>query len=193
MVVRPNAETLKGGGSVKILSLEQLLQDQLRSIYDAEKQLLTAMPEMAKAAYSQELKEAIQAHIRVTENQLVRLDEVFASIGTEAPSESCTGMKGLIQEGQETITKETTDALRDAVLIGAASRIEHYEISAYGTARGVAERLRLDHVAELLQETITEEEEADEKLTEISESLLELLATIEESDQGKRHQEGPRY
>jgi ferritin-like metal-binding protein YciE len=166
-----------------IASLEQLLQEELRDIYDAEKQLVKALPKMAKAAGSQELKEAIQEHLEVTKGQVQRLEEIFTSMGTKAQSKPCAGMKGLIQEGEEKIEQKAADPFHDAGLIGAAQRVEHYEIAAYGTARAMAERPGLDEVAELLQETITEEEEADETLTEVAEKLLMDVSGEGESEE----------
>ena len=167
---------------MKIERLEQLLQEELRDIYDAEKQLVKALPKMAKAARSDELKEAITEHLEVTKGQVERLEQVFTLLGVKAQGKSCAGMKGLIEEGQEQVELDALDPLKDSAIIGAAQRVEHYEIAAYGTARTFAEKLGLDEVAELLQETISEEEEADEKLTEVSEGLLEDLVVSEEAE-----------
>ena len=169
---------------MKVENLKQLLQQELRDIYDAEKQLVKALPKMAKAARSEELQEAIKEHLGVTQQQVQRLEQVFSSLGVKAQSKTCLGMRGLIEEGNEQMELDATDELKDAAIIGAAHRVEHYEIAAYGTARTFAEKLDLDEVAELLQETITEEEEADEKLTEISENLLGELSASEEGESG---------
>ena len=168
---------------MKVESLDQLLQEELRDIYDAEKQLVKALPKMAKAASSEELREALNEHLEVTKGQVERLEQVFETLGTKAKSKSCAGMKGLIEEGEEIIGQDATDELKDAAIIGAAQRVEHYEIAAYGTARTFAERLGNDEVAELLQETLTEEEEADERLTEISESLLDAVGVSEQAEE----------
>lgn len=156
-------------------NLEQLLEEELKDIYDAEKQLVKALPKMAKAASSPELKAALTEHLEVTTNQVSRLEQVFESLGMKAKGKTCNGMKGLVEEGQETIDQDASDVLRDVALIGAAQRVEHYEMAAYGTARTFAEQLGKDDAAELLQETLDEEKEADEKLTEISESLLQTV------------------
>jgi len=172
---------------MKVESLDQLLQEELRDIYDAEKQLVKAIPKMAKAASSPELQEALSEHLDVTKGQVTRLEEVFEKLGTKAKGKSCAGMKGLVEEGEEVIGQDASDELKDLAIIGAAQRVEHYEIAAYGTARTFAERLGNEEVAELLQETLTEEEEADERLTEISESLLEAVSegeTAEEEEEG---------
>ena len=172
---------------MKVDSLDQLLQEELRDIYDAEKQLVKAIPKMAKAASSPELQEALNEHLATTKGQVTRLEEVFDKLGTKAKGKSCAGMKGLIEEGEEVIGQDASDELKDLAIIGAAQRVEHYEIAAYGTARTFAERLGNEEVAELLQETLTEEEEADEKLTEISQTLLEAVSqgeTAEEEGEG---------
>ena len=168
---------------MKVESLDQLLQEELRDIYDAEKQLVKAIPKMAKAASSPELQEALNEHLEVTKGQVERLEQVFEKLGTKARGKTCAGMKGLIAEGEEVIGQDASDELADLAIIGAAQRVEHYEIAAYGTARTFAERLGNEEVAELLQETLTEEEEADERLTEISESLLEAVSQVEEAEE----------
>jgi len=170
---------------MKMESLDELLQEELRDIYDAEKQLVKALPKMVKAASSPDLQEALNEHLDVTKAQVTRLEEVFAKLGTKAKGKSCAGMKGLIEEGEEVAGQDGSDELRDLAIIGAAQRVEHYEIAAYGTARTFAERLGNEEVAELLQETLTEEEEADERLTEISETLLEAVSEGEEAEEAE--------
>jgi ferritin-like metal-binding protein YciE len=161
---------------MKIDSLEQLLQEELRDIYDAEKQLVKALPKMAKAASSPELQEAINSHLEETKGQVQRLEQVFEALGTKARGKTCAGMKGLIEEGQEAMEQDASDELKDAAIIGAAQRVEHYEIAAYGTARTFAEKLGHSDVVDLLQETLDEEVQADEKLTEVSETLLDAVS-----------------
>jgi ferritin-like metal-binding protein YciE len=168
---------------MKIESVDQLLQEELRDIYDAEKQLVKALPKMVKACDSEELREAISEHLDITKGQVTRLEQVFEKLGTKAKGKSCAGMKGLIEEGEEVIGQDADGQLKDLAIIGAAQRVEHYEIAAYGTARTLAERLGNEEVAELLQETLTEEEEADEKLTEISESLLDAVGEAEGTEE----------
>src|SRR5581483_3139505 len=163
------------GGDVKIENLNTLFEEELKDIYDAEKRLVRALPKMAKAASSEQLKQALQEHLEVTKGQVQRLEEVFESIGRPAKAKTCAGMKGLIEEGEEVMSEDAEDQLMDAAIIGAAQRVEHYEIAAYGTARTFAERLGNQQAAELLQQTLDEEKEADEKLTEISEQLLESM------------------
>jgi ferritin-like metal-binding protein YciE len=168
---------------MKVDTLDQLLLEELRDIYDAEKQLVKALPKMAKAVSSEELRETINEHLQVTKGQVERLEQVFEKLGTKAKGKTCAGMKGLIEEGEEAVGQSGSKELKDAAIIGAAQRVEHYEIAAYGTARTFAERLGNEEVAELLQETLTEEEEADERLTEISECLLDAVGQIERSEE----------
>src|SRR5947208_14163446 len=130
---------------------------------------------MAKAASSEELKQALEEHLQVTKNQVARLEEVFETIGVPAKAKTCAGMKGLIEEGEEVIDEDAEENLLDAAIIGAAQRVEHYEIAAYGTVRTFAEKLGNDKAVELLQQTLDEEKEADEKLTQISEQLLDSM------------------
>jgi ferritin-like metal-binding protein YciE len=168
---------------MRIETLEQLLQDEIRDIYDAEKQLVKAIPKMAKAASSSELEEALKHHLEQTQGQVQRLEQVFEALGTKAKGKTCAGMKGLIEEGQEAIGVEASGELKDLAIIGAAQRVEHYEIAAYGTARTFAERLGNQDVVDLLQETLDEEKEADEKLSEISGTLLEGVSESEEEEE----------
>jgi len=167
---------------MKIEKLEQLLEEELRDIYDAEKQLVKALPKMSEAASSEELRAALSEHLEVTKGQVERLERVFEAMGAKVKGKTCAGMKGLIEEGEEVMKEDATEELLDAALIGAAQRVEHYEIAAYGTARTFAETLGKTEIAEMLQETLDEEEEADQKLTEISESLLENFAELDESE-----------
>ena len=170
---------------MKTENLEQLFQQELQDIYDAEKQLVKALPKMAKAASSQELQEAIKEHLEQTKAQVQRIEQIFENMGAKAKSKPCAGMRGLIEEGQEVMGEDLPDELKDLAIIGAAQRVEHYEIAAYGTARTFAERLGNNEAAEMLQETLTEEEEADEKLTQISESLLEAVSQGEALEEGE--------
>jgi ferritin-like metal-binding protein YciE len=162
---------------VKVTSLEQLLQQELQDLYDAEKQLVKALPKVAKAASSDELREAITEHLEVTKGQVERIEQVFEVLGAKAKSTPCAGMKGIISEGQEVIEEDAPDALKDLAVIGAAQRVEHYEMAGYGTARALAERLGNKEAVDLLQETLDEEKEADQKLTELAQSLLQSVDT----------------
>jgi ferritin-like metal-binding protein YciE len=147
---------------------------------------------MAQAANSPELKEALEEHLEVTKTQVQRLEQVFDLLDKPAKSRPCAGMKGLIEEGQEVMGEDATDDLMDAAIIGAAQRVEHYEMAAYGTARTFAERLGETEVAGLLEETLNEEKEADEKLTEISEKLLNGIDTEGEEETATAAKKQPK-
>lgn len=178
-----------------IETLEQLLLEEIRDIYDAEKQLVKAIPKMAKAASSTELSDALREHLEQTQGQVQRLEQVFEALGTKAKGKTCAAMKGLIEEGQEVIGSEASDEMKDLAIIGAAQRVEHYEIAAYGTVRTFAERLGNQDIVDLLQETLDEEKEADDKLSDISQTLLEGVSGSEEADEettGAGMGSGPR-
>jgi Mn-containing catalase len=155
--------------------LKELLIDELQDIYHAERQLVKALPKMAKAANSSELKEAFQNHLTETQGQVERLNQAFDLLGEKAKAKVCKGMVGLVEEGQEAIAdgKEKEDSIADLALIGAAQRVEHYEISAYGTARTIAEQLGQDEVVQLLEQTLEEEKTADQTLSRIAGPLFE--------------------
>jgi ferritin-like metal-binding protein YciE len=152
-------------------SLKELLVEELRDLLDAEKQLTKALPKMAKAASNEELKEGFEMHLEETKTHVERLKEAFELLGETARGKTCAAMKGLIEEGSEAIDQEGPDNLRDAKLIGAAQRVEHYEIAAYGTARAFAETIGETAVVDLLQQTLDEEGETDKKLTALAETI----------------------
>jgi ferritin-like metal-binding protein YciE len=164
-------------------SLNALLVAQLRDIYDAEKRLTKAIPKMAKAATNDDLRTALEEHLQETEQQVARLEEAFGHLGEKAKGKPCAGMKGIIEEGDEHVKEDyDDDDLRDAVIIGSAQRVEHYEIAAYGTAIAHARLLELDDVVGLLEESLEEEKAADVKLTEIAESVVNIEAASEDED-----------
>ena len=156
-----------------LTSLRELLVDELRDLHNAENQLVEALPKMAEAASHEELKEGFQEHLEQTREHVDRLDRCFKILGATAKGKTCHAMKGLVEEGKEAIEEEAPDPIRDAKLIGAAQRVEHYEIAAYGTARAFAQTLGEDKVADLLQETLDEEGETDKKLTVLAETINE--------------------
>jgi ferritin-like metal-binding protein YciE len=153
---------------MKIPSIEKLLEDQLKDIYSAENQLVKALPRMAKASAADGLKEAFTAHLEETRGQVARLDEVAKLLGVKLTGKKCVAMEGLIEEGKEVIDAEGPAEVIDLALIAGAQKVEHYEISAYGSARALAEQLGHSEVASLLQESLDEESAADEKLTGIA-------------------------
>ncbi|MGH7657678.1 MAG: ferritin-like domain-containing protein [Gemmatimonadales bacterium] len=156
------------GGLMAIESLQDLLVDHLRDMYHAEKQLVKALPKMVKAASNGELRTAFEDHLSVTKEQVTRLERVFEELGTPARTKRCVGMEGLIEEGKELLAEDAAEVVQDAGLIAAAQKVEHYEISAYGTARTWARQLGLDMAAKLLDQSLEEEVEADETLSGIA-------------------------
>jgi ferritin-like metal-binding protein YciE len=169
-------------------SLEALMQDELKDIYDAEKQLTKALPKLAKKATAEELREGFEEHLRQTEQHIERLEQVFEQLGMPARGKTCRGMKNLIAEGDEMIREAEDDATRDALMIAAAQKVEHYEIAAYGTLRTWATLLGKNDVASMLEDTLEEEKETDQKLTEIAESFVNQAAADEgeEGDEERR-------
>jgi ferritin-like metal-binding protein YciE len=162
-------------------SMTALLVDELRDLYDAEKRLTKAIPKLAKKASNEELRTALDDHLQETEQQVARLEEAFAHLDTRAKGKPCAGMRGIIEEGDEHVKEDyDDDDLRDAVIIGSAQRVEHYEIAAYGTAVAHARLLDLGEVASLLEETLEEEKAADRRLTEIAESVVNVEAADDE-------------
>jgi ferritin-like metal-binding protein YciE len=164
-------------------SLEGLLQDELKDIYDAEKQLTKALPKMAKKATNDELRQAFEEHLQQTEQHIERLDQVFEQLDMPARGKKCEGMRGLIAEGQEMMSEAEDDATRDAVMIASAQKVEHYEIASYGSVRTWANLLGKSKVAALLEETLDEEKEADQRLTSIAESIVNPEAARGEQDE----------
>ena len=156
--------------SPRLDSMECLLVDQLEDLYDAEQRLTKALPKVAAAASDPQLKKLIQEHLRETEGQVTRLERAFKLLGKEAKSKTCEAMKGLVAEGDEMIGASGDPAVKDAALIATAQRVEHYEIAGYGCARTFAQRLGKTEVARLLEETLDEEKGADQKLTRLAES-----------------------
>src|SRR5437016_3717530 len=157
---------------MKIETMEDLFLAQIEDLYDAEKRLVKALPKMSEAASTPELRQAFDSHLEETRGQVGRLEEVFAEMGKDAKGETCDAMKGLIKEGEEIIDAIDESPLRDAGLIAAANRVEHYEIAAYGTARSFAQILGMNPAVALLEETLREEKAADHKLTQIAESMV---------------------
>lgn len=147
--------------------LRQLYIDELKDLYSAEHQMVKALPKMAKAASSEELRAAFLEHLDQTKGQVQRLETIFDRLGESPKGKKCAGMEGLVKEGSENIS-DYEEEVRDAALIGAAQRVEHYEIAGYGTVIAFAELLRENQQVSLLQETLEEEKEADKKLTELS-------------------------
>ncbi len=155
-------------GSPDIHSLRDLLLDQIRDLYDAENRLVEAIPRMADNASSPDLQRALREHLEQTRRHVTRLDEVFRRLSVQPERGTCAAMKGLIQEGENMIKSKALPAVKDAGLIAAAQRVEHYEMAGYGTARTFAEQLGHPDVASILQSTLDEEGEANKRLNEIA-------------------------
>jgi ferritin-like metal-binding protein YciE len=164
-------------------SLHDLYVDELRDLYSAENQLLKALPRMAKAAAHDDLKAAFTEHLEVTRGQVERLAQVFKALGEKPTGKKCKAMEGLIEEAKELFEEEAEAAVLDAALIGAAQRVEHYEIAGYGCVRTFARLLGYEDAAELLQETLDEEGEADQKLTTLAESVINVDAQASDDEE----------
>jgi ferritin-like metal-binding protein YciE len=162
--------------STEFNSFQDLFVEQIKDLYDAENRLTDALPKMADAATSSQLKQAFESHLRETQGHVARLEQVFRQISLEPKRETCEAMKGLVAEGETMIKAKGDPDIKDAALIAAAQRVEHYEISGYGTARTFAQRLGLTQAANLLQQTLQEEKAADEKLNQIAESSVNRQA-----------------
>ena len=163
--------------------LQELLVEEMRDLYNAEGQLLKALPKMAKAAQSERLKEAFERHLEETEQQIDRLEQAFKLLGEPVKGKKCKAMEGLIEEGKEIMEEHSESPTLDAALICAAQKVEHYEIASYGTLCTWADLLGLDEVADLLKESLDEEETTDESLTEIAESEINVEAVADKEEE----------
>jgi len=163
---------------MKLESLHDLFVHELQDLYSAENQLLEALPEMAEAAASPQLKSAFQMHFEETKRQVERLDLVFKELEESAGDEMCMGMQGLIEEGSDLIDEDADPTVKDAGLIVAAQKVEHYEMAAYGSCCVFAETLGFDRVKQLLKETLSEEEATDKKLSQLAESIINVQAAL---------------
>jgi ferritin-like metal-binding protein YciE len=157
-------------------NLQELLVEELKDIYNAEGQLLKALPKMAKKASNPKLKRAIETHLRETEGQIQRLEQAFEKLGEKARGKKCHAMEGLIEEGKEVMSEDMDEDVMDAALIAAAQKVEHYEIATYGTVRTWANLLGMKDVARLLQQNLDEEGKTDKMLTQLAESEINIEA-----------------
>jgi ferritin-like metal-binding protein YciE len=164
---------------MKLKTLHDLYVEELKDLYSAEQQILKALPKMAKAAASSELADAFQEHLKVTQGHVERLDKIFEMLEISPKGKKCKAMDGLLEEGKELMNEDADPSVMDAALIAAAQRVEHYEMAGYGCVRTFARHLGYDEAAELLQETLAEESEADKKLTELAESAVNVEAMKE--------------
>jgi len=169
-------------------ALKELYIDELKDIYNAENQLVKALPKMAKAATSDELRTGFEEHLEQTRGHVQRLEQIFKALGEKPSGKKCKGMEGLVAEGQEMMGEDFEDDVMDAALISAAQRVEHYEIAAYGTVRTYAELLGEDTAVQLLEQTLEEEKETDQKLTDMA-SEINVKAMGEGSGEGSSEED----
>lgn len=171
------------------MTLHEMMLDEIRDLYHAEKQLTKALPKMAKAATNEDLREAFEMHLEETQEQITRLEEVFEALGEKVKAKPCPGMAGIIQEGSETMQEDADGAVMDAALIAAAQRAEHYEIGAYGTCIEWARLMGHNEVVSLLEQTLEEEKATDKKLTMLAESEINPAALAEGQEEGDEEEE----
>jgi len=167
-------------------SLRQLYINELKDLYNAETQLVKALPKMAKASSNAELRQGFEEHLRQTSEHVSRLEQIFDMLGEKATGKKCLGMDGLVKEGAEVLSEDYEGAVMDAAIIGAAQRVEHYEIAGYGTARTFAETLGENEHISLLEQTLEEEKQTDEKLTQLAEEINSQAAEGEQEEEGHR-------
>jgi ferritin-like metal-binding protein YciE len=163
---------------MKLDSMSDLYLAELRDMYNGEKQLVKALPKMAKAAATEELRTAIEEHLQQTQNHVSRLETIFKSLDEKPGGETCEAMRGLVTEGEEVLKADGEDAVRDAGLIMAAQKVEHYEMATYGSLREFAQLLNRQQDVDLLQQTLEEEKMADKKLNEIAEQVVNKRALV---------------
>ncbi|HSY65324.1 MAG TPA: ferritin-like domain-containing protein [Terriglobales bacterium] len=165
--------------------LRELYIEELKDLYNAENQLVKALPKMAKAASSDELRQGFEDHLEQTKGHVQRLEQIFQALGESPKGKKCKGMEGLVEEGSEVMHEDFEGALMDAAIIGAAQRVEHYEIAAYGTVCAFAEELGETEQNSLLNETLQEEKETDEKLTHLAQQINAQANEGEEQEQSE--------
>jgi len=176
------ASAKKPGEKSSKETLEDIFEGLLKDVYWAEKHLLKALPKLAKASFNEDLKEAFEGHLEETKLQVSRVEEIFSLIKVKPVAKKCEAMEGLVKEGEEAITDHAKSHARDAALIAAAQKVEHYEISAYGTLRTMATVLGRVQCAQLLEETKDEEAHADVKLTALATKINEMAAEFVEEE-----------
>jgi ferritin-like metal-binding protein YciE len=170
-------------------SLRELYVNELKDLYNAETQLVKALPKMAKASSNAELRQGFEEHLRQTSEQVSRLEEIFEMLGEKPTGKKCVGMEGIVKEGAETLAEDYEGALMDSAIIGAAQRVEHYEIAGYGTVKAFAELLGEHEHVSLLEQTLREEKETDEKLTQLAGQINSQAGRGEEAETESRETE----
>src|SRR5580765_6380724 len=171
MATRVTAGTHIGRNTMQKDSLRELYVAELKDLYNAETQLVKALPKMAKASSHAELRQGFEEHLRQTSEHVSRLEQIFDMLGEKPTGKKCLGMEGLVKEGAETLKEDYEDALMDAAIIGAAQRVEHYEIAGYGTVRAFAELLGENEHVSLIEQTLEEEKQTDEKLSQLADQI----------------------
>jgi ferritin-like metal-binding protein YciE len=171
---------------MKITTLDQLLEDELKDIYSGETQLLEALPKMAEAAQSKDLRAAFEKHLTETQTHVRRVEQICTDLKIDPQGKTCAGMQGLIKEGQEVIESDMEAEPKQAALIGAAQRVEHYEIAAYGTARAHARQLGYLKAFDLLSQTLDEEKTTEQKLTQLAENRVNVKAAMSSGEAGSQ-------
>ena len=166
-------------------SLDKLFLEELRDMYNGEKQITRALPKMAKAAESPELQQAFTKHLKETEGQIQRLERIFQELGQPVRGKTCKGLQGILEEGKEMMEEDSEEAVLDAALISAAQKVEHYEIASYGCLRTYAQLLGYDRAVKLLEQNLAEEEAADQKLTQLGESGINEAAAAVGGETGE--------
>ena len=173
-------------------SLRDLYIDELRDLYNAETQLVKALPKMAKASTDDRLRQGFEEHLRQTSEHVSRLEQIFEMLDEKPSGKKCLGMEGLVKEGADTMKEDYADELMDAAIIGAAQRVEHYEIAGYGTVRDFAKLLGEDEHVSLLEQTLAEEKETDQKLTQLAEEINSRSAEEVETEASEERSTRPR-
>lgn len=166
-------------------TLRELYIDELRDLYNSETQLVKALPKMAKASANDQLRETFEEHLRQTTEHVSRLEQIFEQLEEKPSGKKCLGMEGLVKEGSETLKEDFMEDVKDAAIIGAAQRVEHYEIAGYGTVRAFAELLGENEQVSLLEQTLEEEKQADQKLTELAEEINAQAAEAPREREGR--------
>jgi ferritin-like metal-binding protein YciE len=172
---------MEGELAMKLITLDGLLADELKDLYSAENQLIKALPKLAQAADSDDLRQAFEEHLEQTRLHVQRIEQICEQLNVKPKGKRCMGMEGLIAEGAEILEADVEPDVLDAALIGAAQRVEHYEIAAYGTARAHARQLGFMNVADLLNQTLEEEKKTDQRLTSLAENRINVEAAMGEN------------
>lgn len=173
-------------------SLRALYVNELKDLYNAETQLVKALPKMAKGSSNAELRQGFEEHLRQTSEHVSRLEQIFEMLGEKPAGKKCVGMEGIVKEGAETLSQDYEGALMDAAIIGAAQRVEHYEIAGYGTVKAFAELLGENEHVSLLEQTLEEEKQTDEKLSQLAEQINSQAGQSEQEETESRQPSKPR-